>query len=103
MRVDLLIFGFLISLVLALGGGNIYLMQKNDVLSAKLATSESLLELQTQQIEQIALDTKIYTCDIHTLDTYTKQKYSKIIHDEHNQTCEAKLENLERALDIFNE
>ncbi len=72
-------------------------------LKARLAQSEGLIQSQNKAIEALKLDTQNYHCDIESLNAYTKAKYESVIEVHKDESCEAKLESLERALEIFNQ
>lgn len=94
------ISGILALITALLISANVYLVKKSTRLEAKLQNTEAYIDLQNQAIEALALDTQAYTCDLDTMETYTRAKYDKVLSD--GESCEAKLEALKQVLDLFN-
>ncbi len=81
--------------------GNVYLLKQNTTLKYQAKINNAIVDSQNKAIESMALDTQSYTCSMDTLEAYTKSKYEKAISEHENETCESKLQSLEKALNIF--
>lgn len=102
-----IIMGLFIA-VLSLIASNVYFIEKNHSLQLEIhikdntiTAQDKILESQTNAIEALALGTEAYVCDLETMETYTKSKYDKIMHEHEQDSCEAKLDALNKALEIF--
>lgn len=93
--------GILLVLVIALSSSNAYLLSKNAELKTLAKINDAVVESQNAAIEQIIIDTEKYHCDLESMNDYAKSKYEKVIHDHEDESCEAKLTELEKALNIF--
>lgn len=78
------------------------LVRDNAKLEQRLAINEKVVEEQNKAIQQLALDSEEYHCSLEDMNNYTRNKYDRVIHEHEDETCEAKLESLEKAFHIFN-
>ena len=88
-------------LLLALFSTCAYLLKENAALKTLSEINNATLESQNKAIEQIILDSEAYHCDLEAMNDYTKAKYEKVIHEHENESCESKLKEFEKALNIY--
>ncbi|TLD79839.1 hypothetical protein LS68_009205 [Helicobacter sp. MIT 05-5293] len=93
----------ILTLFLGFFGVCTHLYHKNAQLSLENLQLQALLEKQTQAIEALALDTDAYVCDLDTMESYIKSRYESVIHEHEQDTCEVKLNELEKALYIYSD
>lgn len=98
MQYLLIFIGFII---FGLSGSCAYLLNKNAELSTLNKINNAIVESQTQAIEQMALESEKYHCDLESMNEYTRAKYSAVITEHKNESCEAKLKEFEKALHIY--
>lgn len=88
-------------LILVLSGECAYLLSKNAELKTLSEINNALLDSQTQAIEEMELESQKYHCDLESMNEYTKEKYSTIIIEHKDESCESKLKAFEKALNIY--
>lgn len=81
---------------------NAYYIKENAELKVLNDLNTAVVDNQNKAILDSRLNTEAYTCDLETINEYTKSKYEQIIHEHENDSCELKLKSLEQALHIFN-
>lgn len=91
----------LTALIVFFANLSIYLASENSKLKTLAQINNAVVESQNAAIEQIIIDTEKYHCDLDSMNDYARAKYDKVIHEHENETCEAKLAELEKALSIF--
>lgn len=91
----------LIAIIFALGGGCAYLISLASELKTIAKINNAVVESQNAAIEQIIIDTEKYHCDLESMNEYAKSKYEKVMHDSLDESCESKLNELEKALNIY--
>lgn len=90
-----------LSLLLTMSASYIvYLQQKNSSLRSELSRVESSLKLQNEAINALALDYARYSKEVFEKDKKAELRYKKIQLKD-LKDCEAKLEEIEKALQLF--
>lgn len=89
-----------VSLVSSLGFG-LYNYKKAALLEREILIADSTITAQNQAIQDMALEFEKYQCDLEAMNEYTRNKYNKVIVEHEDETCEAKMAEFEKALDIF--
>ena len=83
-------------------GSNFYLINQNSKLKYLTKINNEKINLQNETIKQMSLDSEKYKCSLDDLENYTKEKYKKIKYSKDDESCEAKLKDIEASLHIFN-
>ncbi|WP_110558446.1 hypothetical protein [Helicobacter cinaedi] len=92
---------FLSIIIFTLGGSCAYLLNKNAELKTLNQINSAVVEHQTKAIEQMALESEKYHCDLESMNDYTREKYSKVVTEHKDESCESKLKAFEEALHIY--
>lgn len=92
---------FLGLIIFTLGGSCAYLLNKNAELKMLNQINNAIVDSQTKAIEQMALESEKYHCDLESMNDYTRAKYSAVITEHKDESCESKLKEFEKALNIY--
>lgn len=89
-----------VSLISSLGFG-LYNYKKAALLESEIRIQDATITAQNQAIHDMALEFEKYQCDLEAMNEYTRNKYNKVIIEHEDETCESKMAEFEKALNIF--